>query len=64
MTYVCTEKATISEWLKEIEDLKKEVEFWQNKRKTPKDRRIEILITENRELRQQVKKLNDLLYKK
>lgn len=53
MTYVCTEKATISEWLKEIEDLKKELEFWQWKRETPKDRRIETLIKENRELRKQ-----------
>ena len=28
MTYVCTEKATISEWLKEIEELKEEVKKW------------------------------------
>ena len=27
MTYVCTEKATINEWLKEIEHLKKENAF-------------------------------------
>lgn len=26
MTYVCTEKATINEWLKEIEQLKKYIE--------------------------------------
>ena len=53
MTYVCTEKTTINEWLKEIEELKKELEFWQWKRETPKDRRIEILIKENKELRKQ-----------
>ena len=32
MTYVCTEKATISEWLKEIEQLKEKLALTENDR--------------------------------
>ena len=61
MTYVCTEKATINEWLKEIEELKKENKRLEELLTKWKDRRIEILIKENRELRAENKKLKEEL---
>ena len=55
--YVCTEKATINEWLKEIEELKAENKRLEELLTKWKDKRIEILIKENRELRKQIDKL-------
>lgn len=55
--YVCTEKATINEWLKEIEELKAENKRLEELLTKWKDKRIEILIKENRELRKQNKEI-------
>lgn len=51
--YVCTEKAAIQEWLKEIEELKAENKRLEELLTKWKDKRIEVLIKENRELRKE-----------
>lgn len=53
--YVCTEKAAIQEWLKEIEELKAENKRFEELLTKWKDKRIEVLIKENRELRKENK---------
>ena len=55
--YVCTEKAAIQEWLKEIEELKTENKRFEELLTKWKDKRIEVLIKENRELRKENKEL-------
>lgn len=58
MTYVCTEKTTISEWLKEIEQLKKDKELLLSDYKWLLEDKRE-LEKENRELRKQNKEIMD-----
>ncbi len=59
--YVCTEKTAIQEWLKEIEELKAENKRFEESLTKWKDKRIEVLIKENRELRKENKELKNKL---
>ena len=59
--YVCTEKTAIQEWLKEIEELKAENKRFEELLTKWKDKRIEVLIKENRELRKENKELKNKL---
>ena len=61
--YICTEKAAIQEWLKEIEELKVENKRFEELLTKWKDKRIEVLIKENRELRKENKELKEEIKK-
>jgi cell division septum initiation protein DivIVA len=62
--YVCTEKAAIQEWLKEIEELKAENKRFEELLTKSWDKRIEILIKENKELRAENKELKEEVKKR